>query len=354
MTVACYKFSSKKINPIFQSKVHFTRFLINMSQTMVTPCCFTGDILVLTIGTIYIEALCCAFVPRSVRPEHGNIHFPKKTKARGKKSQFKGSRLRKKCGISFKKKVQQKKKSPWLQYDDPFTQLTMGKPWLPSLAAHVTVMQVLIEVRIYRLDTSGASERGSCVHLVGPNRGALVVSQPACRVSFHIRSGCVSKQTLLSSLTLSAHRDTRLIQLHDREASRGLRVDFLSFVLSLPTVNYSSAQWCHLIGISLTSSSLGLWVSRCCYSRRSGDTASRSWISSFFFHQISPVTRTDGIFFSFQILKWHFSQCRWGAFLSHCANSYPVNPLTPSMVPWCRINLAFFSNAIKVGHFFSG
>lgn len=56
----------------------------------------------------------------------------------------------------------------------------MGKPWLPSSAAHVTVMQVLIEVRIYRLDTSGASERGSCVHLVGPNRGVLVMSQPAC------------------------------------------------------------------------------------------------------------------------------------------------------------------------------
>lgn len=67
----------------------------------------------------------------------------------------------------------------------------------------------------------------------------------------------------------------------------------------------------------------------------------------FFSPNFSAKENKHGIFLSFQILKWYFSSCRCGAFLSHCANSYPVNPHTASMAPWCQINLAFFSNAIK-------
>lgn len=51
----------------------------------------------------------------------------------------------------------------------------MGNPWLPSSTAHVTVTQVLVEVRICRSDMSAERERGSYVGLTGPNMVELVV-----------------------------------------------------------------------------------------------------------------------------------------------------------------------------------
>lgn len=63
---------------------------------------FPWGYLVLTIGTIYIEALCCAFVPLSVRPEHGNIHFPKK-REREKRANSKAADSEKNVEFSFKK-----------------------------------------------------------------------------------------------------------------------------------------------------------------------------------------------------------------------------------------------------------
>lgn len=84
----------------------------------------------------------------------------------------------------------------------------MGNPWFPSSAAHVTVTQVLIEMRNNRLDMSAESERGSYVGLNGPDRGELVVIQPPCGVSFHIRSGYVSKHLALIANTVCTQRHT--------------------------------------------------------------------------------------------------------------------------------------------------
>lgn len=281
--------------------------------------------------------------------------------------------LREKAGTSKNLELKHKKIAHWLPfgplYNEPLTQLTVGEA-LPS-ARQLCMWQSCRSSRkwdftAWTLLVSAKEEAlWHCLWLQGPERSEPASSQPACGVSFHIRSGDVSKHLPLIAGSVYTQK-------HSTRSSYMTATPLTAFSWGFSFFRHVVSCWIiqpypdvipPRFVYSFRRSMFDLYC-YCCYERSQVIESAKQLVKFGFPLFINwPFSVEENWHreeFSLNskvehFLPWQIKNPRLcGASWSHLHHGYLVNPHTLSTSPRCRINQAFFSTSTKAARLFPG